>query len=117
MTSPEPETRVRFIDMLAFVCEVALFVLVIAAVPMLIGGYRSWLIALAAAVAVAVVWGRWIAPSSSRRLDDPERYGLQVVLFVIVGSLVAWGGQPWLGLGFALVSSAVLAATRSDRAI
>ena len=38
-------------------------------------------LAVAAASAFIAVWGRWIAPKATVRLDDPERLGLELVLF------------------------------------
>lgn len=48
------------------------------------------LLGVAAALAVAAVWGVLVAPASSRRLTDPLRLGVEVVLFVIV-SAALWG--------------------------
>jgi hypothetical protein len=36
---------------------------------------------VAAALVVAAVWGLWVAPASRRRLPDPARLGVEVVLF------------------------------------
>ena len=38
----------------------------------------------AAALVVAGVWGLWVAPKSGRRLPDPLRLGIEIVLFVAV---------------------------------
>ena len=42
----------------------------------------------------AAVWGRWVAPRSETRLEDPTRLGVEVVLFgaAVAGLLVvgAW---------------------------
>ena len=39
------------------------------------------LLAAALPLLAAVVWGRWVAPRASRRLPDPARLGVEVVLF------------------------------------
>ncbi len=39
------------------------------------------LLGVVAALAVAAVWGLWVAPASRRRLADPLRLALEVVLF------------------------------------
>jgi hypothetical protein len=61
-------------------------------------------------VAGAAVWGRWVAPRAARRLPDPSRLGVEVVLFggaaaglVSVGAS-AWAvalGSLWLATAFA----------------
>ena len=53
------------------------------------------------ALAVATVWGLWVAPASRRRLADPLRLGIEIVLFA--GVAVAL-------LGVHLVVPAVLLA-------
>jgi hypothetical protein len=54
-----------------------------------------------AALVVAAVWGVWVAPASRRRLADPLRLGIEIVLFA--GVAVAL-------LGVHLVLAAVLLA-------
>jgi Protein of unknown function (DUF2568) len=39
------------------------------------------LVGAATALVVAAVWGLWIAPASGRRLPDPGRLAIEVVLF------------------------------------
>jgi hypothetical protein len=39
-----------------------------------------------AALAVAAVWGVWVAPASHRRLADPLRLAVEVVLFTVVAA-------------------------------
>jgi hypothetical protein len=56
---------------------------------------------LAAAVtplATAMVWGTWVAPKARRRLPDPLRLGVEVLVFgnAVVGLLVT--GLPGLAL-------------------
>ena len=59
------------------------------------------LLGAVAALAVATVWGLWVAPASRRRLADPLRLGIEIVLFA--GVAVAL-------LGVHLVVPAVLLA-------
>jgi hypothetical protein len=40
----------------------------------------------ATALGVAAVWGLWVAPASRRRLPDPARLGIEVVLFAGVAA-------------------------------
>lgn len=44
-------------------------------------GWR-WIFSLGAALLIAIIWGIWIAPHSKRRLSDPSRLALEVLLFV-----------------------------------
>jgi hypothetical protein len=54
---------------------------------------------IVAALAVAMVWGIWIAPASRRRLPDPFRLGLEVLLFVVVAAgLLRVGHAPAAGV-------------------
>jgi hypothetical protein len=118
MNTPRDEyVRVRYVDVVAFACKVAMFIVLIAGVNTLVDGWRHWLISLAAVVVVAAVWARWVAADSPHRLDDPARFVVQAVLFVGVGTLAALAGLLWVGLGFSAVSVAAFAATRSDRAL
>ena len=45
------------------------------------------------AVAVAVVWGAFIGPKSSRRLPDPWRFAIEVVIFAGATAAFAAVGQ------------------------
>jgi hypothetical protein len=47
-----------------------------------------------AAVVVAAVWGLWIAPTSRRRLPDPARLLLELVLFGAAAAGLVWAGRP-----------------------
>ncbi len=49
-------------------------------------GVLRWLLAFAAPALVIAVWGRFMAPKSSRRVRDPWRLVLEILLF---GSAVA----------------------------
>ncbi len=109
--------RVRFIDMVAFVCEVATFVLLVVAVNALIDGGRSWLISIPVAIALALVWARWIAPTAERRLDDPHRYFAQAAIFLAVGAAAVIAGLLWWAVVCTVASLAAFALTRSDRMI
>jgi hypothetical protein len=67
----------------------------------------SVLLGIGLPVVAAAVWGRWVAPRAVRRLSDPARLTVEVVLFA--GALVAvWGAQP--SPAMSLVGAAVLAA-------
>ena len=114
MNAKDEEPQVGFADMVAFVCELAMFALVIAAVNYLVDGGRSWLIGIAAALLVAVIWARWMAPTSSHRLSDPGRYVAQAVLFISIGVLAALSGLLWLGVVFTVTSLVAFAFSRAE---
>ena len=40
-----------------------------------------WLLVVAAPAAVALVWGRWMAPKSQARVADPWRLGIELLVF------------------------------------
>ena len=77
----------------------------------LVDGWASWLAAILLALAVAVIWGLWIAPKAKSRLTDPGRLILEIVLFIGVGGAVAYRASVLWGLGLAVVGTvfAVLA--------
>ena len=47
-----------------------------------------------APLAAAVVWGLWIAPKASRRLHDPARLVVELVLFGAAGAALAAADHP-----------------------
>ena len=115
MTAQGEQPKVTYADMVAFVCELAMFPLVIASVNYLVVGWRSWLIGIPAAIVVAVIWARWMAPSSSHRLTDPKRYIAQAVLFVAIGALAAVSGLLWLGVVFTVTALVAFAFSRTEQ--
>ncbi len=51
----------------------------------------------------AIIWGILGAPASSKRLEDPMRLGLEVVIFGGSAIALTAAGHPILGLVFALM--------------
>jgi len=49
----------------------------------------SLALAVGLPVSAALIWGRWVAPRAPRRLDDPLRLGVEVVLFTSAVLVVA----------------------------
>jgi hypothetical protein len=115
VTTRDDQSKIGYADMVAFVCELAMFPLVIASVNYLVDGWRSWLIGIAAAIVVALIWARWMAPTSSHRLTDPGRYVAQAVLFVAIGALAAVSGLLWLGVVFAVTALVAFAFSRTEQ--
>jgi hypothetical protein len=105
-------------EVLAFGCELGLLA------ALAVAGWRLGRFAFPAAVAVAVVtavalpallavvWGRWLAPTSSRRLTWPALDGVKVVLYVLGGAALAVVGHPLWGLLLTVISAVDLAVIR-----
>ena len=53
------------------------------------GFSESIVLGIAAPLAAAVVWGLWIAPKASRRLRDPLRLVVELLLFGAAGVALA----------------------------
>jgi len=49
-------------------------------------GVLRWVLVVAAPLAIALVWGRWVAPKAKRPAVDPTRLVLEALVF---GSAVA----------------------------
>ena len=74
-------------------------------------GALSVVVAVAAALAVCAVWGLWVAPKSPRRLADPGRACVELVVFgAAVAALCVTGHVGW---GVALAVAAVVSAAVS----
>jgi hypothetical protein len=114
MTEPEVQPRVGVLGVLAFVVELAMFAL------LAVSGWRlgttTWmsvLLVLLLWVVAIVVWGRWMAPRSPRRLVGPARAALATSLFVGTGALaIVAGVSPWIALALVVVGGAVFVATK-----
>jgi hypothetical protein len=57
------------------------------------GFSESIVLGIAAPVAAAVVWGAWIAPKATRRLHDPARLAIELLLFGAAGAALAAAGH------------------------
>ena len=98
---------------LRFLLELALIAAVGAGAWTVAGGEAAGALAASiAAAAVVVIWGLAIAPKARRRLPDPARLMLEMVLFVTGGLALAATGQTLLGIVFAMTSAAVAVAVR-----
>lgn len=58
------------------------------------GFSENIVLGIAAPLAAAVVWGLWIAPKASRRLHDPARLVVELVLFGAAGAALAAADHP-----------------------
>jgi hypothetical protein len=112
---PQKPQDVGPLDAVAFFVELAMVVLLVFAGHGLAGGWKGWAIGVFLAFVAIAIWAQWMAPTSMRRLDNPTRLVVQVMLFLTVGLYAAAAGLLWWGIGFAVVAIAVFAAlSRTD---
>jgi hypothetical protein len=85
---------------LRFACELAALVAV---------GWWGWtvspVVGIALPVVVAGVWGAWIAPKARRRLDDPLRLVIELVIFAAATASFIAVGQSILAVVFAVAAT------------
>ncbi|MGA8988388.1 YrdB family protein [Aeromicrobium sp.] len=113
---PQKPDDVGILDAVAFFVEVAMLVLLLFAGHGLAGGWRGWALGAFLAFVAIGIWAQWMAPNSMRRLDNPTRLVVQIMLFLTVALYAAAGGLAWWGVGFAAVAIAVFAALARDTA-
>ena len=100
-------------SVLAFACELAMLLLLfLAGWHFGHGGVAGVLVGLLLIGAAGGVWAVWMAPTSSRRLADPLRLVLQIVLFLAVGAVLVAAGWALLGIAFTVVACGVFALSR-----
>jgi hypothetical protein len=75
----------------------------------------SLALAVGLPVAAAVVWGRWVAPRASHRLDDPRRLGVEVVLFTAAVLLLVLADRGATLLGVATWTAWLLSSPARGR--
>jgi hypothetical protein len=56
-------------------------------------GALRWVLVVAAPLAVAAVWGRWMAPRSPKRVGDPWRLVIELLVFGSAAAALARAGQ------------------------
>jgi len=107
---PQKPVDVGPLDAIAFLCELAMVVLLVFAGHGFATGWRGWAIGAFLAFVAVGIWAQWMAPTSLRRLDHPTRLIVQVMLFVTVALYAAAGGLAVVGIAFAIISITVFAA-------
>jgi hypothetical protein len=107
----------RFVDALAFLCEMALLV------TLAITGSRlghEWPVRILLTVALpaigVTIWSLWMAPTAKRRLDDPLRFFAQVAIFGAAAALAALANLTLLGIAVAVVGIVTFGLTRISSA-
>ncbi len=77
---------------LRFLLELTLLAGLAIAGARLADGIAGLLLAVGLPVLAAAIWGAWVAPKAQRRLRDPARLAVEVVLFALgAGALIAAG--------------------------
>jgi len=116
MPQGEPRAAVGTADLAAFGVEMVMII------TLALGGWRlgsTRLVHITLAVLLpalaAVIWAVWMAPSSRRRLADPERLVGQIALIVATYVLAAKTHLVVWGIVFGVVSILVFALTRRTR--
>ncbi|HXS66400.1 MAG TPA: YrdB family protein [Streptosporangiaceae bacterium] len=99
---------VRFLTELALLAVLAV---VMVRIHGLLLGVRVGL-AVLAVVAAAAIWGQWIAPRARRRLPDPWRLILEIVLFGLATAGLVVQHDLIAAVVFAVVTIGVAALTR-----
>jgi Protein of unknown function (DUF2568) len=97
--------RLRSVNLgVRLLCELALLV------ALAVWGFHAGsglagdlLLGLGAPLLAAVVWGLWVAPAARRRLADPARLLVEVLLFAAGVVALAVAGFPLVAVGFAAV--------------
>jgi hypothetical protein len=113
---PQKPENLGPLDAVAFLCELAMVVLLVLAGHGFADDWRGWAIGVFLAFVAVGIWAQWVAPLSVRRLDQPTRLVVQVMLFLTVALYAAAGGLWWQGLLFAVVSIAVFVVQAAEDA-
>ncbi|MDG3012714.1 YrdB family protein [Rhodococcus sp. D2-41] len=102
------EGRVTVLDSLAFLCELAMLVI------LAVSGWRigsglalQVILAVLFPLVAAGVWTTWMAPGAQRRLANPGRLAAQIALFVIAAIIGIGAGLVPVAVVFVIVSAVV----------
>jgi Protein of unknown function (DUF2568) len=74
-------------------------------------GPLRWLLVIGTPFAVALVWGRWIAPKAARPLRDPLRLAVELLVFGSAVAALVRTHEPVLAIVLAGATSLHLALT------
>lgn len=101
---PQEPLDIGPLDAVAFLCEVAMVVVLVLAGHGFADGWRGWAIGGFLAFVSVGIWAQWMAPTSIRRLENPTRVAVQVMLFLTVALYAAAGGIAVAGVVLAVVA-------------
>lgn len=101
---PQKPVDVGPLDALALFCELAMVVVLVLAGHGFVEGWRGWAVGAFLAFVAISIWAQWMAPSSIRRLENPTRVIVQVMLFLTVALYAAAGGLAMWGIALAVVA-------------
>jgi hypothetical protein len=96
---------------LRFVCELTALI-ALAWWGFSLGSVGGVLVGLAVAVAAAGLWGAFIAPRARRRLADPARFALELVVFGAATAALVAVDHAVLAVVFAVCAVVTAALTR-----
>lgn len=113
---PQKPENLGPLDAGAFLCELAMVVLLVLAGHGFADGWKGWAIGVFLGLVALGIWTQWMAPTSLRRLDHPTRLIVQLMLFVTTGLYAAAGGLVWPALAFVVIASAVFIALAREEA-
>ena len=74
-------------------------------------GAGRWLLAIASPLVLVAVWGRWMAPRSHARVDDPLRLLIEVAVFAAAAGALAAAGATTSALVLAPAAAVHVALT------
>jgi hypothetical protein len=77
-----------------------------------VDGVASVALAVALPLAAAAAWGRYVAPASSRRLKDPGRAVVELVIFTAATAGLLSAGHPILAVLLAITVAITAPAAR-----
>ena len=73
-----------------------------------IAGFARVLLAAVTPLLAASLWGRFIAPKASNRLEDPIRAGVEVIFFGAATAALATTGAITIAAAFGMAAAASL---------
>ena len=86
-----------------FACEIAAVVGIV---------WWDWPWSVVSGIVVVGIWGLWVAPKAQRRLTDPLRITVELVIFAAATVAYYEVGQTAVAIVFAVVSVATALAAR-----
>jgi hypothetical protein len=87
-----------------FACEIAAVVAVV---------WWGWpVLGILLGVVVIAVWGAWVAPKAKRRLPDPLRLLVELVIFALATAAFAGVGQTVVAIVFAVAAAGTAGLSR-----